>query len=66
MADDSTVTTSREADLAREIDQLISKLVTGTASRQDRARLQELSELRSRLMHPPLPPGMEERRHRRE
>jgi hypothetical protein len=63
-SDTSIVTSSREADIAREIDQLIAKLVTGTATPQDRARLQELSERRSKLMRPAYPPRLEERRKR--
>lgn len=72
MADDPTeplapqgaAMSSREADLARQIDQLISKLVSGTATTQDRAKLQELSELRSKLMRPSFPTRSEERRRR--
>lgn len=45
-------TLPREAEIAGEIKLLISKVVRGEASEQDRSRLTELSELRSQLMRP--------------
>jgi hypothetical protein len=42
----------READVAREIRELISKVVSGTATDRERDRLSELSELRSTLLTP--------------
>lgn len=55
---------SRESEIVRAIDQLVDKLVSGKATADDRAKLSELSELRSKLMHPPLSPRFEERRRR--
>jgi len=55
---------SREADLIREIDLLIAKVVSDMASTQERARLSELMELRSKLMHPVLNTGFDDRRRR--
>jgi hypothetical protein len=42
----------REAEVFKEIRGLISKVVRGEASEQDRSRLGELSEIRSQLMRP--------------
>lgn len=55
---------SQESAIIREIDQLIAKLVNGSATSDDRTKLSELSELRSKLLHPPLSPWYEERRRR--
>jgi hypothetical protein len=55
---------TREAEIVRAIDQLVDKVVSGQATADDRAKLSELSELRSKLMHPPLSPRFEERRRR--
>lgn len=45
-------TQSPEADLDREIEELIGNMVRGTMSDRDRVRLGELQSQRSRLMRP--------------
>lgn len=47
------VTHSPEADLDREIEQLVGNRVRGTFSQRDRLRLIELQSSRARLMRPP-------------
>lgn len=47
--------TSREADLLRQIEDLIRKVATGDASQNELQRLQELQRTRVGLMRPKLP-----------
>ena len=46
------VTQSPEADLDRELEELIGKAMRGTFAPEDQARLVELQSRRSRLMRP--------------
>lgn len=52
--------TKNEEDLFREIDELVAKLVVGTATPQERDRLTELYEQRSQLLRPAVSSEIEE------
>ena len=52
MAERLELTESPEAELLREIENLIRRLTTGKASSGDLQRLQELQKLRVQMMRP--------------
>ena len=65
MSEMEAITVSREAELDREIEKLIGKIVDGDASASERDQYERISQMRIRMMQPKAVARHEARQNRR-